>query len=317
MPERDVEIPEDAVAIDFEEIRDNDSDSWQRATDASPDVRLGDRDDLFVVQMDDSDDAHNLSIAEVRGGPYLGWCSCEGFEYHDYCAHLCVIRQRAVMNDHLIPTIDEDPRDDVDADVVDHAEPVQEGDDDRDDGDDDQADSDDEERPDATPVEAVEPQGSADEGNVPEPTTPDIAPITPGSVPEQGPVESAPGWALSEVQERGGDLDLNKDGCQFVAAVLGVDTDREFLERAETTGFEYAICECTARLGDRSVTRTATAHIDESNVAKHDMNRMAETRAYKRAVKSITGGGLLALAVDELDLPDQSPDRARTDGGRR
>jgi hypothetical protein len=177
----------------------------------------------------------------------------------------------------------------------------------------------------AEPVERNTPTGgnsgdgpttvAADEVVAVDEAEPSPAPITPGTVPERGPIDSAPEWAKSEIRERGGDVDLNKDGCQFVAAALGIDTEREFLERAEETEFEYATVECTATLGERSATRTAMAHIDEDNVDPHDMNRMAETRAYKRAVKSVSGGGLLALALDEIEADGAGGSAVATDGG--
>jgi hypothetical protein len=306
--DREVQLPDDAVPIDLKALRDEESESWERASNAEPDVRQGDRDDLFIVQMDDSDDAHNLSLVEVRDGPWLGWCSCKGFEFHNHCAHICRIAQMSALNNNLVPTLDEDPRDDIDADVVDHSEQE-----DANDGRDDQAPQ----EPAEPDIVDAHPHGSDDTTTVETPTVDEI-----DSMPLDDPLEVLPGWMKTPVERHGGDVDLNKRGCQVVVSALDLEVHPDPVERAADTEHDRAVYRATVvRPDGREFEAEAEAHVEESNVKKWDLNRMAETRAKKRAVKWATGGGLLAMFAD--DGPDIEDDhveatteqRARADGG--
>jgi hypothetical protein len=312
-------------SVDFRAARD--SESWERAREAAKKQAGGYehvRDDLFVVQVGDGE-PHFLrlyrTIAPDRIDGYYGACSCEAWEYgNDYCAHLAALGQTDATAG-IVP-LEDDDEDDEDDDPVESddagagdeqgggttvtgPEPADGAEPDVVDGESttevsEQSSESENSVAESKAIETVEPQGSEGENPVAD-TSMTAKTVDPAleRTPDEGVLDLAPQWAQSPVQGRGGDMDLNKDGCQFVAAALGIDTDREFLERAESTGFEYATVECTAVLEDRSVTRTAMAHIDESNVAKTDINRMAETRAYKRAVKSISGGGLAVFASEQ------------------
>lgn len=114
------------------------------------------------------------------------------------------------------------------------------------------------------------------------------------------PLETLPEWMKTEVDRHGGDLDLNKRGCQVIANYLELDVKPEPVKRAHDTDFEYAVFEAIVYRDGAEIARAeAEAHIDESNVQKWDLNRMAETRAKKRATKWATGGGIEAFAKHE------------------
>ncbi len=96
---------------------------------------------------------------------------------------------------------------------------------------------------------------------------------------------------------------INKRGCQVIANYLGVDVQTDAIESAPETGFEYAHYEAVAEHPDG---RTATAHgvaradgVDQDDDAGWKVEMQAETRAYKRAVKQLTGGGVEAFAKEQ------------------
>lgn len=89
--------------LDFEQIRECRSATWNAALDASVDVETGGRPDLFLVSIDDDFPA-NCSLAEYPNGTHAGWCSCDVFQATTVCPHLCVLRQHAALGDLDLPT---------------------------------------------------------------------------------------------------------------------------------------------------------------------------------------------------------------------
>ncbi|GGM49327.1 hypothetical protein [Haloarcula argentinensis] len=88
--------------LDFQQIRERQSATWNTALDADVDVTKGSRPDLFLVSVDD-DCPVNCSLAEHPNGTHAGWCSCEAFQTTTVCPHLCVLRQYAALGDLALP----------------------------------------------------------------------------------------------------------------------------------------------------------------------------------------------------------------------
>jgi hypothetical protein len=124
---------------------------------------------------------------------------------------------------------------------------------------------------------------------------------------DSDPLEVLPGWMVTQVSynDRGdSSTTINKRGCQVIAEYLGLDmVAREAIQRAHETDFEFATYEVTmAKPDGRRFTGVGTARADESDQgegAGWKLDMMAETRAYKRAVKSATGGGIEAFAKEQ------------------
>ncbi|KAA9396409.1 hypothetical protein Har1130_19235 [Haloarcula sp. CBA1130] len=88
--------------LDFQQIRDDRSATWNAALDAAVDVTDGGRPDLFLVSVD-NDCPANCSLAEHPNGTHAGWCSCDVFQATTVCPHLCVLRQHAALNELNLP----------------------------------------------------------------------------------------------------------------------------------------------------------------------------------------------------------------------
>lgn len=292
-----VDVPSEAVPIDFEALRDNDSESWDRAAPADAEVTLGERPGLFVVQLPDSDDAHNLSLVEVRGGPWVGWCSCEGYQNHHHCAHLATLRKMAVTNDNLTPTLEEDPRHDVDADVVEHV----------DDQDDDQ---------DAASPDVVDtaPKEGSDQDVV------DVGPQ--GSDAESRPATASDPWAeeiADDVPSRfvmtlGGDTYVRRAGYARIARHHDLRLQLEEVVGAHETEWEHSKYRARVIDANGSVVVDAevgSAHVDQEDMtgAQGELDELAATRAARRAIEWATGAG------STLEADGRRDDRARADGG--
>lgn len=121
------------------------------------------------------------------------------------------------------------------------------------------------------------------------------------------PLNVLPGWMTTQVSynDRGdSSTTVNKRGCQVIAEYLGLDmVDRNVVKRAHETDFDFATYEITLRKPDgREFTGTGTARADPADQGEDagwKLDMMAETRAYKRAVKSATGGGIEAFAKEQ------------------
>lgn len=131
----------------------------------------------------------------------------------------------------------------------------------------------------------------------PEPTQSDLV-----DLPERGlnnPLATLPEWMLTEIQHgRNTSLDLNKDGSQVIANALDLSVEAECEVSAKETDFEYCRYRATVETPDGKVfNAVGDARIDEKgkNHNKWDLERKAETRAKKRAVKWATGGGVEAF----------------------
>ncbi|EMA07819.1 hypothetical protein SAMN05443574_12515 [Haloarcula vallismortis] len=94
--------PSGTRSLNFQQIRDDRSATWNAALDATVEVTKGGRPDLFLVSVDDDCPA-NCSLAEHPNGTHAGWCSCEVFQATTVCPHLCVLRQYAALNKLDLP----------------------------------------------------------------------------------------------------------------------------------------------------------------------------------------------------------------------
>lgn len=84
--------------LDFLAERDDQTRSWQRG---DPDEALIESLNRFgwLVTLPDGD-AHRCALAREHGA-YVGWCDCNGYQYHDGpCAHLCALRKADFIHAH-------------------------------------------------------------------------------------------------------------------------------------------------------------------------------------------------------------------------
>jgi len=104
------------------------------------------------------------------------------------------------------------------------------------------------------------------------------------------PLDVLPGYMITHVD---GKPSLNKRGVSVLAYHYGISvTDKTTVAYPHETGFECAIVEITVEGKDgRVFVGAGEAHVDET--PKHQLLRMAETRAYKRAVIFATGTGIV------------------------
>ena len=107
---------------------------------------------------------------------------------------------------------------------------------------------------------------------------------------EQDPLDVLPGYMITTVE---GKPSLNKRGVSVLAYHYDIDVlDREVVVYPHETDYETAVVEIDVRNGDgRRFAGVGEAHVDET--PKHQLLRMAETRAYKRAVIFATGTGIV------------------------
>jgi hypothetical protein len=96
------------VVLEFELVRDEYPDRWDRADVAELDVDRV-RPGLFHVELADGD-AHEI-VLQRRGEQILGHCDCEGFDFHTTagegpCAHLCALGKLTVLDDIRVPEVE-------------------------------------------------------------------------------------------------------------------------------------------------------------------------------------------------------------------
>lgn len=120
------------------------------------------------------------------------------------------------------------------------------------------------------------------------------------------PLKVLPGWMTTQVSysDRGdSSTTVNKRGCQVIAEYLGLDPEIHAVKRAHETDFDFATYRCTVTKPDgRTFEGTGTARADSADQGEDagwKLDMMAETRAYKRAVKAATGGGIEAFAKEQ------------------
>lgn len=115
---------------------------------------------------------------------------------------------------------------------------------------------------------------------------------------ETDPLDVLPGYMITTVD---GKPSLNKRGVSVLAYHYDISvTDKETVAYPHETEYESAIVEITVEGKDgRVFVGAGEAHVDET--PKHQLLRMAETRAYKRAVIFATGTGI----VGYQELMDQ------------
>lgn len=125
--------------------------------------------------------------------------------------------------------------------------------------------------------------------------------VTAGSMPD--PLATVPTWMTTTIEHREGEesVDLNKRGTQVIANTLDYVVDAECEIESYETDFDYARYRATVTTPDGDeFSAVGDAHIKEPGNNRDDLERLAETRAKKRAVKWATGGGLQAF-MEESD----------------
>jgi hypothetical protein len=149
----------------------------------------------------------------------------------------------------------------------------------------------------------IVPPGETDGGEV-EVLDADTTPATPESdardAPDQSPIDWFGGkdspFVAQVDHSNGSNWTLNKDGTQFVASELDLEVESNCVVEAHETDFEYAKHEATATTPDgKTFNAVGDCHIDEEGKDPVDLERMAETRAKKRAVKWASAGGIDAI----------------------
>jgi hypothetical protein len=114
------------------------------------------------------------------------------------------------------------------------------------------------------------------------------------------PLSILPGYMITQVD---GKPSLNKRGVSVLAYHFGISvTEKETVAYPHETDYTSAIVEITVENEDgRVFVGAGEAHVDET--PKHQLLRMAETRAYKRAVIFATGTGIVGYQeiMEELN----------------
>jgi len=104
------------------------------------------------------------------------------------------------------------------------------------------------------------------------------------------PLDVLPGYMITMVD---GKPSLNKRGISVLAYHYDIDVkEREVVAYPHETDYETAVVEIMVEGPDgRTFSGIGEAHVDET--PKHQLLRMSETRAYKRAVIFATGTGIV------------------------
>lgn len=108
---------------------------------------------------------------------------------------------------------------------------------------------------------------------------------------ENDPLNVLPGYMITMVD---GKPSLNKRGVSVLAYHYDIDvTERNVEAYPHDHDFETAVVEMMVEGGDgRTFSGIGEAHVEET--PKHQLLRLAETRAYKRAVIFATGTGIVS-----------------------
>jgi len=160
--------------------------------------------------------------------------------------------------------------------------------------------------------QSQEEQGQEAESEESETLEPDVMPAEPEPEPDQlvrasvdagdmpDPLVTVPDWMTTTVTHgKDESVDLNKRGTQVIANALDYNVDAECEIEAIETEFEYSRYRATVTTPDgETFTAVGDAHIKESGNNREDLERLAETRAKKRAVKWSAAGGLTPFMED-------------------
>lgn len=144
----------------------------------------------------------------------------------------------------------------------------------------------------AQPEPEPEADGGAEVVETPAETTTD-------ELPDKPPVDTDPlTWIPDEFQDTiDGTVAINRKGFEVLAQHYGIATRTDMVVSPTETGGEVVVHKATAETDDgRVYTAYGEAHASEDD--SHQLVRMSDTRAYKRAVSRATGVGM--VAVEEL-----------------
>lgn len=117
---------------------------------------------------------------------------------------------------------------------------------------------------------------------------------------DEDPLNVLPGYMTTPVD---GTPSLNKRGVSVLAYHYDIDVvERDVVAYPHDHDFQTAVVEMMVESGDgRTFSGIGEAHVEET--PKHQLLRMAETRAYKRAVIFATGTGIVSYQemVEQLE----------------
>ena len=286
------------LPLNFELVRDEYPDRWDRANTDEASIEILDE-GAFRVTLADGDDTHEVLFAK-RGDQDLGWCDCDGFNFHTTdgkgpCAHLCVLGKLTVFDEIPVPPVDElgtpEDVDDRDQDdVVDEEPEVLE---------EDEEEVLEDDRRDDRDAGAEEVQDGPDEIVVPDRDPAEIESAE-EFVQEVAGVPRA--FVLS--MGRGDDAKpyVTKEGLNYIAHKQGLETSAEPLSPSWEEPHDMAAWRGIVRdQQGREWTDVGTAHIEHEDMkgAEANLDELASTRATNRALRLATGCGL--ASAEELN----------------
>ena len=298
-----------------------DTESWQRAGEQrrDADIKRLSEDDLFRVELPDGEKAHLVLLVKNTDGDHVGACSCDGYVYNQYCAHLLVLAMMDVTEQYLRI---QDMRaaslesDEVDAEMIDHSDQEDVLDVDQPDGADrdgrgtDHAGEGSNPTPvnpdEVVPVESstkdtVEPQGTDTENRPASPSTDgktDSTALAKGEDPFAG---ELPNVDDQYVMNLGGDTYIRRAGYARIAKSCGYRLDDlDEVVGAHETDWKHSKYRATIVDEDGNVVGedVGSAHVDAEDLkdAHAHLDELAATRAVTRALGWATGEGLTAVA---------------------
>jgi len=286
------------------------TDSWDRAKsgrrDADVENLIGDP-DLFKIELPDGDPHLTLFVTHTDDA-HAGACSCEGYLYNRYCAHLFVLAQLDVT-DNILRTDDRRAGDLLEGSVEQPDPDVQEYDD-QDDGpgkQDGQGTDTGSISPDeAVPVESsasesVEPQGTDTQNRSARPSTDGKTDSTALAKEENPFAGELPDVGREYVMEMGGETYIRRAGYARLARSEGYRLQFDEVVGAHETDWTRSkyrahVFDETGEQVSEDIGTAGPPENEDMADAESNLDELAATRAATRALAWATGEGLTAVA---------------------
>lgn len=298
-------LERNAGPIDIAGARQTETDAWERGKRNASDAAVEVRQDTgtAVVRLPDGD-PHTTLLVEGAGddsGPFAGACDCKGYKYHDGpCAHLVTRAVRSILRSGEVP---EDVQRYQQLKNAGGPEPDADPDDAMSDiggleadgtGDEDVVDVEITDQPVADPEAGDQrpPEEVVDDPSVPATPSDPFAAQLSENVPER------------YVMQLGGDTYVRIAGYAAIARQADLRMDYDAVTRARETEYEHAEYEAVVTTPNGEVIArdmgTAHAELEDMSDAKANLDELAITRAYRRAIRLATGGGATLQRGGEL-----------------